>query len=151
MKIPKDLKPGDKLWYSQTKYATVKPTANHINCYDSDSIRAQSEETPMYDCDIFMLADGTEYPTGGSGRKIIRVERVVSKPPKAPKPKKKPVKKVKLNTAISLVTNIDGCSRCGHDHESLTFVRFHKPIGEWIYRALCPHTGEPILLQEVDE
>lgn len=76
MKIPRDLKPGDRLWYSETEYATVRRTKSCPSCYDNNSIRAMA-----YDCImVYMLEDGREWFQDTPP--IIRIERVASKPAK---------------------------------------------------------------------
>jgi hypothetical protein len=47
------------------------------------------------------------------------------------------------------ITNVMGCSRCGGDHDALVFQRFANPIEvepELTHWALCPTTGEPLLM-----
>jgi len=46
-----------------------------------------------------------------------------------------------------LVTNVSGCARCGQNHEGLTFRPFARARNpHYSHWALCPTTGEPILL-----
>jgi hypothetical protein len=76
MKIPSNLKPGDRLWYSKTEYATVRRTKSCPSCYDNNSIRAMA-----YDCImVYMLEDGREWFQDTPP--IIRIERIASKPAK---------------------------------------------------------------------
>lgn len=49
------------------------------------------------------------------------------------------------------VVTVEGCSRCGERHADLSFQEFVKPpnyvgltLTHW---ALCPTTGEPLLLR----
>lgn len=44
------------------------------------------------------------------------------------------------------------CARCGQTHEELVFKQFQYPIQDsdgttWGWWALCPETGEPILMK----
>lgn len=52
----------------------------------------------------------------------------------------------------TVVTTVIGCARCGNDHEAIEFKRFEIPIkdddGLWEYWALCPVSGDPILLKK---
>lgn len=45
------------------------------------------------------------------------------------------------------------CARCGGDHLPMTFKKFTNPpqLYPYTHFALCPATGEPILLVETDE
>lgn len=48
--------------------------------------------------------------------------------------------------------DIRDCARCGQDHEQLEFKSLTRPVeyhGESIYQlwALCPVSGEPILMR----
>jgi len=45
-----------------------------------------------------------------------------------------------------VVPQIEGCSRCGGDHEDVTFVKLSSPIGDMTHWTTCPKIGEPILL-----
>lgn len=79
MKIPRDLKPGDRLWYSKTEYAIVEPSWLCPSCYDHDSIRAR--RLGYESADVWYLMGGHQ---GGGTKKVIRIERIASaKPGKA--------------------------------------------------------------------
>ncbi len=91
MKIPKDLRPGDRLWYSMAEYATVGVDSH---CYDSATF--DSVLSPLvwaidqFHGDhygghrfIFRLSDGIAM--NDMGKRIIRIERIASKPKKADK------------------------------------------------------------------
>lgn len=86
-KIPTDLKPGDKLWYSETECATV----SHNPIMRGTYWQAH--------CGTVVQADHPDKQAGGvayalqSGREIgedtppiIRIERIASAPIPAPKP-----------------------------------------------------------------
>lgn len=46
----------------------------------------------------------------------------------------------------SVTTTVEGCARCGEDHEGLLFLAFDAPVDEFTHWALCPKVGQPILL-----
>ena len=60
------------------------------------------------------------------------------------------------NEKSKIKTNIGSCARCGYDHADLEFKKFEQnPIEDsdgtvWNYWALCPVTGEPILLKVIE-
>lgn len=43
--------------------------------------------------------------------------------------------------------NIRGCARCGEEHDLLEFKKLQRPVGHLTHWALCPTTGEPVLLK----
>jgi len=45
------------------------------------------------------------------------------------------------------VAKLSNCARCGLEHDDLVFLRLKNPIEAHTHWALCPTTGEPILLQ----
>jgi len=53
-----------------------------------------------------------------------------------------------------LVTTIENCARCGLTHIDLAFKKFVHPVTDgstlWGYWALCPASGDPILLRSVE-
>lgn len=74
MKIPRDLKPGDRLWYSKTEYSTVALTdACPVSPYNEDSVRATAANGL---CMIYYLRDGREIIRDTPP--IIRIERIAS-------------------------------------------------------------------------
>lgn len=82
MKIPRDLKPGTKLWYSETEYATVGwtngDTYDHDNQRHRDILWATSPAGTWlcYDVETGKEIDRHTPP-------IIRIERIASAPAKA--------------------------------------------------------------------
>lgn len=54
-------------------------------------------------------------------------------------------------------TSLTNCARCRGDHKSLEFRRFIRYViadsdgTVWSWWALCPNTGEPILMKIIDE
>ena len=44
-------------------------------------------------------------------------------------------------------TSVFNCARCGQDHQELEFTRLKRPEAEWTHWAVCPNTGEPVLLK----
>jgi hypothetical protein len=49
------------------------------------------------------------------------------------------------------VTPLRGCTRCGADHDSVSFVLLEQPVTNEVavlftHWAPCPTTGEPLLL-----
>lgn len=59
-----------------------------------------------------------------------------------------------MGTKEEVIISVDvkQCARCFTDHEVLKFTSFINPISDsddtiWNYWALCPTTGEPILLR----
>jgi hypothetical protein len=54
----------------------------------------------------------------------------------------------------SFESSVKHCARCGEDHEEVQFEPFTRfvpdPDGDYTQWALCPTTGEPILLRFVD-
>lgn len=75
--IPRDLKPGDRLWYSETEYATVEKRPGHNVCYwQSGAVNAYVNGNIMY-----YGVDGKE--EWGDTPDIIRIERIASKPKRA--------------------------------------------------------------------
>ena len=95
MKLPRDLKPGDKLWYSKTDFATVRTRPNEQTCYyDRGGVCACNPSNSV----LIYNPNGVEFSLGTPS--IIRVERFTSKPAK-PKPDADAVwlrKLAKMNT-----------------------------------------------------
>lgn len=78
MKLPKDLRPGDRLYYSKTEYATVQNRLTTATPYFCDGcIRAVAPNgvTMFYATD-----NGTE--SCNDTPPIIRIERIASAPAK---------------------------------------------------------------------
>jgi len=50
-----------------------------------------------------------------------------------------------------VTTTVTNCARCGGVHEKLVFAVLKQPAGEDTHWAPCPATGEPILLQLIQE
>jgi hypothetical protein len=46
----------------------------------------------------------------------------------------------------NIVVNVFDCSRCGNDHTEVVFKAISKPLGDVTHFALCPCTGQPILV-----
>ena len=42
---------------------------------------------------------------------------------------------------------VRGCGRCGKSHRRVLARRFRRPPEGWDAWALCPRTGEPLLLR----
>jgi len=61
--------------------------------------------------------------------------------------------------STTIKTNIGNCARCGSDHDGLEFTPFARPvvlarsagIAAVTHWALCPVTGEPIMLHIVSD
>lgn len=55
------------------------------------------------------------------------------------------------NNEHILITRLDGCARCGGDHEDLNFQRLDQPMEisgvQFTHWGTCPETGSPILLR----
>lgn len=59
----------------------------------------------------------------------------------------------------TIKTNVGNCARCGGDHDGLEFTPFARPvvlaqsagIAAVTHWALCPVTGEPIMLHIVSD
>lgn len=54
------------------------------------------------------------------------------------------------------ISDIDGCARCGQNHDHLEFSRFRDPVqvglgAKLTHWAPCPETGEPILMRIIDQ
>lgn len=47
--------------------------------------------------------------------------------------------------------DIGKCARCGRDHSQLQFIELLIPQDEFQYWAMCPITGEPILMQVIPD
>lgn len=47
---------------------------------------------------------------------------------------------------MSITTNLEGCARCGGDHEALVFEPLANAADAWDHWAPCPTTRQPILL-----
>ncbi len=45
------------------------------------------------------------------------------------------------------ITNVGHCARCRHNHVDVEFRLFIHPPPDANYWALCPDTGEPILME----
>lgn len=77
MRIPTDLKPGDRLWYSKTEYATAAELDGELYRDDPKRIMSTKGDLLMiYDC-----VDGSEM--WHETPPIIRIERIASKPKRA--------------------------------------------------------------------
>jgi len=42
---------------------------------------------------------------------------------------------------------IEGCARCGSNHQQLVFNKLFRPAEDFDYWALCPTTGEPVIMK----
>lgn len=93
MKIPRDLKPDDRLWYSETEYATVTTDAGRWATGYIDTRRSDGQLL------IYRLRDGVE--EGGDSPPIIRIERIASAPAK--------VKRAKVSAADRLIAIAQRC------------------------------------------
>jgi hypothetical protein len=55
----------------------------------------------------------------------------------------------------NIITTVEGCARCGGKHADLDFKPFSQNSikdsdgADWTHWALCPATGEPLILQVV--
>lgn len=80
------------------------------------------------------------------------MKKTIKKTVKVQKPKKIPG------------VNIIHCARCGENHDGLDFLPFTEPVEydpvskvilhceiQFTHWALCPTTGEPILMQVLDD
>lgn len=82
MKIPRNLKPGDRLWYSKTEYATVAPGELTKLVYQAatdfhvDGIMAKVGKRSMR----YRLKNGVEVQRDTPP--IVRIERIASAKPK---------------------------------------------------------------------
>lgn len=77
MKIPYNLKPGDRPWYSEMEYAIVVPSEGWPTAYSNGSIRCLANGLLMW----YNLSTGIE--NYGDSAPITRIERVTSAPKKA--------------------------------------------------------------------
>lgn len=101
MKIPRDLKPNDRLWYSKTEYAVVAKGAATSRVYQA----ADGDAKPA---GIIALAGGKQMRYSiesgvellGDTPPIIRIERIASAP-----------KKVKASAADRLIDIAHRCVR----------------------------------------
>lgn len=73
--IPRNLRPGDRLWYSETKYAEVKESPAGRWVYAKDYVYAEADGASMN----YMLEDGIELM--GDTPPISRIERISSAKP----------------------------------------------------------------------
>lgn len=55
-----------------------------------------------------------------------------------------------MNVDYSVKTTVENCARCGTGHKNIKFAKLKKPCVSWTHWAICPETGEPILLKIVD-
>lgn len=94
MKIPRDLKPGDRLWYSKTGYATV---ANRIGRRTFKWVNGSINAKHGNGKSMFYMQDGTE--EWGDTPPIIRIERIASAPAK--------VKRAKVDADGAWLKNLD--------------------------------------------
>jgi len=46
---------------------------------------------------------------------------------------------------------VKNCARCGGDHEKVAFQKFNFPPDDLTHWGMCPDTGEPILMLQVDD
>jgi hypothetical protein len=49
--------------------------------------------------------------------------------------------------ANSFRTTITGCARCGQEHKNILVAKFGRPAGQYQWWAICPNTGEPIMIE----
>jgi hypothetical protein len=63
-----------------------------------------------------------------------------------------PIIQTRASIPITQTQSVRSCSRCGGDHEGVSFRPFVQPVAPpeldfaWTYWATCPTTGDPILL-----
>lgn len=55
-----------------------------------------------------------------------------------------------MEKTIERLMTINGCARCGENHQDIPFHILLRPMGEWTHWGSCPNTKEPILLRIVD-
>lgn len=53
---------------------------------------------------------------------------------------------------VVIRTTLHACARCKGDHAEMLFTKFHRPVVDddgtvWGWWALCPATGEPVLMK----
>lgn len=49
----------------------------------------------------------------------------------------------------TVVTTVVACARCGKTHVQMLFAKLARQQKEWTHWALCPTTGEPVMLSSV--
>jgi hypothetical protein len=52
----------------------------------------------------------------------------------------------KKDSMFMVIPGVVKCARCGNDHALLRFKRMDKPSGSNTHWAMCPFTGDPIML-----
>ena len=50
----------------------------------------------------------------------------------------------------SVKTTVENCARCGTGHKDIKFAKLKRACASWTHWAICPETGEPIMLKVVD-
>lgn len=50
-----------------------------------------------------------------------------------------------------LIVNVGSCARCGQDHRQHPFHKLTRRQDEWSHWAVCPESGEPIMLAILPE
>ena len=56
----------------------------------------------------------------------------------------------RVHSVDRVMIDITNWARCGDIHPQLEFHEFTVPSGEYTYWALCPNTGQPILMEIVE-
>ncbi len=56
-------------------------------------------------------------------------------------------RKRKPKTDYLDATHLEGCQRCGGNHEMLRFAPLNNPVDEYAWWALCPTTKQPLLMR----
>lgn len=97
MKIPKDLMPGDRLWYSKTEYSTVANMIDATSPYNYRwCVRSKSGHHTMWYTPAGVEVCGDTPP-------IIRIERIASAKPKTAKVDKDAAYLLRLSKCLSIM------------------------------------------------
>lgn len=61
-----------------------------------------------------------------------------------------------MSVSSIITTSVTGCSRCGNNHQNITFAKFTNPVKDtgsqiWTHWTICPVLNEPILLYAFDD
>jgi hypothetical protein len=60
--------------------------------------------------------------------------------------KGQPVRQIPPAVPADFKTDVRGCARCEGDHDQVDFAAFKRRPAHASHWALCPKTGEPVLL-----
>lgn len=82
MKIPRNLKPGTKLWYSKTEYATAAVDLVDSLLYDEQAWRDDTWIWAKDDKGNYLAYNMDGHEVDGETPPIIRIERIASAKPK---------------------------------------------------------------------